>query len=68
MNTATKPMYEWNQLPWRKLEKVVNTHKGTSQKRLIEKLNPIIRGWTNYYSTVCSKKAFSKMDAQIYTL
>ncbi|HEY9614785.1 group II intron maturase-specific domain-containing protein, partial [Allocoleopsis sp.] len=47
---------------------VVNTHKGTSQKRLIEKLNPIIRGWTNYYSTVCSKKAFSKMDAQIYTL
>lgn len=50
------------------LKQVVKTHKGTSQKRLIEKLNPIIRGWANYYSTVCSKKAFSKMDAQIYTL
>lgn len=50
------------------IKEVVKNHKGTSQKRLIEKLNPIIRGWTNYYSTVVSKKAFSKMDAQIYTL
>ena len=23
MDTATKPMYEWNQIPWRKLEKEV---------------------------------------------
>jgi RNA-directed DNA polymerase len=50
------------------IKEVVKSHKGTSQKRMIEKLNPIIRGWTNYYSTVVSKKAFSKMDAQVYTL
>jgi RNA-directed DNA polymerase len=47
------------------LKKIVTTHKGSSQKRLIEKLNPIIRGWGNYYSTVSSKKAFGKLDAQM---
>jgi RNA-directed DNA polymerase len=53
---------------YNRIKEIVTTHKGSSQKRLIEKLNPIIRGWGNYYSTVSSKKAFGKMDAQIYTL
>jgi RNA-directed DNA polymerase len=50
------------------IKQVVKDHKGTSQKRLIDKLNPIIRGWANYFSTVNSKKTFSKLDVQIYTL
>jgi RNA-directed DNA polymerase len=48
------------------IKKVIDAHKGHSQKSLIAKLNPIIRGWANYYSTVRSKKVFSKMDAQVY--
>jgi len=66
--TLITPSQEKCKTHYEHIKKVVKTHKGTSQKRLIEKLNPIIRGWANYYSTVCSKKAFSKMDAQIYTL
>jgi RNA-directed DNA polymerase len=66
--TIITPSQEKCKLHYDHIKEVVKTHKGTSQKRLIEKLNPIIRGWGNYYSTVCSKKAFSKMDAQIYTL
>ena len=33
-----------------------------SQAILISKLNPIIRGWCNYYSAVISKKVFSRLD------
>lgn len=44
------------------MQKVIKSHKTAPQKALIRKLNPIIRGWANYYSTVCSKEIFSKMD------
>lgn len=66
--TIITPSKEKCKTHYDRIKEVVKTHKGTSQKRLIEKLNPIIRGWANYYSTVCSKKTFSKMDALIYTL
>ena len=29
-------------------------------------MNPIIRGWANYYSTVVSKEIFSKLDLLIF--
>jgi RNA-directed DNA polymerase len=41
---------------------VIDTHKTAPQAALISKLNPIIRGWSNYYSTVISKETFSKVD------
>ena len=41
---------------------VIKKHYGVSQKALIDHLNPIIRGWTNYYSHVVSKKVFSRID------
>jgi RNA-directed DNA polymerase len=46
--------------------KVIDTHKTTSQAALISKLNPIISGWSNYYSTVVSKETFSKLDFLVY--
>jgi len=49
-----------------KIAEVIETHKTAPQAALISKLNPIIRGWSNYYSTVVSKKTFSKVDALIY--
>lgn len=36
------------------------------QDVLIKRLNPIIRGWSNYYSTVVSKETFGKLDALLY--
>jgi Retron-type reverse transcriptase len=45
-----------------KIAKVIDTHKTTPQAALISKLNPIIRGWSNYYSTVVSKDTYSKVD------
>jgi RNA-directed DNA polymerase len=46
--------------------KVIDTHKTAPQAALISKLNPIIRGWSNYYSTVVSKEVFSKVDNLVY--
>lgn len=43
------------------LRTVVKIHRSAPQARLIGQLNPIIKGWTAYYSTVCSKATFSKM-------
>ena len=49
-----------------KIAEVIDTHKTAPQAALISKLNPIIKGWSNYYSTVVSKKTFSKVDSLTY--
>ncbi|MCF8355897.1 MAG: group II intron reverse transcriptase/maturase, partial [Melioribacteraceae bacterium] len=35
---------------------------------LIRKLNPIIRGWVNYYKHVVSKKVFGFIDYTIFNI
>ncbi len=49
-----------------KIAEVIDTHKTAPQAALISKLNLIIRGWSNYYSTVVSKETFSKCDHLTY--
>jgi RNA-directed DNA polymerase len=49
-----------------KIAEVIDTHKTAPQAALISKLNPIIKGWSNYYSTVVSKETFSKVDQLTY--
>jgi len=45
-----------------KIAEVIDIHKTAPQAALISKLNPIIRGWSNYYSTVVSKETLNKVD------
>lgn len=45
---------------------MIRKMRSASQEKLIGALNPIIRGWCNYYSTVCSKKTFSKCSHVLY--
>jgi RNA-directed DNA polymerase len=49
-----------------KIADIIDTHKTAPQAALISRLNPIIKGWSNYYSTVVSKETFSKVDALTY--
>lgn len=44
--------------------------KGRSAKvvDLIAKLNPIIRGWTNYFRTVCSALTFKRIHHDLYSM
>ncbi len=50
----------------RKIREIVRSHRNVPQERLIMMLNPILRGWGNYFSTVVSKRVFAKMDMCIF--
>ena len=41
---------------------IIEAHKSALQAALINHLNPIIRGWSNYYASVSIKKIYSFMD------
>lgn len=45
---------------------LIDKHKGSSREALIATLNPVIRGWSNYYKTVCSKDIFQLADHITY--
>ncbi|WP_049802798.1 group II intron reverse transcriptase/maturase [Gloeothece verrucosa] len=57
-----KPSAEAIKQHKRKLSQVIDGLKTAPQSRLIRELNPIIRGWANYYSSVNSKETFSDID------
>ncbi len=50
------------------LSEIVRRHKGAPQTALIARLNPMIRGWSNYYRTVVSKETYSSMDNYLWKL
>ncbi|WP_069791690.1 group II intron reverse transcriptase/maturase (plasmid) [Cyanobacterium sp. IPPAS B-1200] len=50
----------------KKIGDVIKNHKASPQVALITELNPIIRGWANYYRSVCSKETYSKCDYLMY--
>lgn len=50
------------------VKKVIKTHKKAPQEALISKLNPLIRGWCNYYRTVASKETFSSEDSVTWNM
>jgi RNA-directed DNA polymerase len=59
--TIITPSKENQKSHYLKVAEVINKSRGLNQATLISKLNPIIRGWCNYYSTVVSHKVFSKI-------
>ncbi len=60
--TLIKPSAEKVKNHLRKLAEIVDKHKSVSQIILIKRLNPVIRGWCNYYSSVVSAEAFKDCD------
>jgi len=51
---------------YRKVKEVICTNKAVSQEDLIRLLNPMLRGWALYHQPVVAKKAYSRMDFQIF--
>ncbi len=47
---------------------VIKQHKTAPQPALISRLNPIIRGWSNYYSGVVSTETFNKLDHIVWKM
>ena len=65
--TIITPSKEKCKEHYSQVSEIIESHKASSQAGLIGILNPIIAGWANYYSYVCSKKVFGKMNYLIYT-
>lgn len=63
-----KPSRESKQKFVGKISQTIKTGKGWSQELLIAKLNPIIRGWTNYHRSVVSSAIFPKLDHLIWNM
>ncbi|MGH2412206.1 MAG: group II intron reverse transcriptase/maturase [Microcystaceae cyanobacterium] len=49
-----------------KIREIIKVHKQISAGKLIEMLNPVIRGWANYHRHVVSKETFQRMDCAIF--
>ncbi len=50
----------------RKIREIIKGMKAAKQEWLINKLNPIIRGWANYHQNQVAKETFSKVDHLIW--
>ncbi|MGK7952193.1 MAG: group II intron reverse transcriptase/maturase [Xenococcaceae cyanobacterium] len=59
--TIITPSKEAQRKHYKKLTEIIDKNKGRSQITLISKLNPVIRGWCNYYATVVSQKVFERL-------
>ena len=60
--TIIKPSQESVKRHYRQVSNTIKAHKAAPQIGLIRKLNPLIRGWSNYYSAVVSKEVFNQLD------
>lgn len=64
--TLIKPQKEKVQAHHQKLADTIIEMRAKPQEALIARLNPIIKGWSNYYSAVVSKETFGKLDQFLY--
>jgi RNA-directed DNA polymerase len=64
--TIITPSKDKLKVHYDKIAGVIDAHKTAPQAALISRLNPIIRGWANYYSTVISSEAYSDIDNLTY--
>ena len=60
--TLIKPSSKSIKTHYRKLAEIFDKYKSAPVEALIAKLNPVIRGWANYYSSVVSKETFYTLD------
>ncbi|MBG1262979.1 group II intron reverse transcriptase/maturase [Nostoc commune] len=64
--TIITPSKQKQKVHYDQIARVIETHKAAPQAALISHLNPIIRGWANYYATVVSKETYSDIDHLMY--
>ncbi|EAW33662.1 group II intron reverse transcriptase/maturase [Lyngbya sp. PCC 8106] len=64
--TIITPSKQKQKVHYDQIASVIETHKAAPQAALISRLNPIIRGWANYYATVVSKVAYTDIDNLTY--
>jgi|SRR5471030_2537896 len=51
-----------------KVREIIKGNASVTQEALIQKLNPVIRGWAMYHRHVVAKASFSSIDSHIWQL
>jgi RNA-directed DNA polymerase len=64
--TLITPSKEGIQRHKKKIREIIRRYQGASQIRLIQKLNPIIRGWALSKRTQISSKIFQALDMYLF--
>jgi RNA-directed DNA polymerase len=65
--TIITPSEEKQRIHYERVASIIEDHKAAPQVALISRLNPIITGWSNYYSTVVSKEVYAAIDNLMYS-
>lgn len=68
LKTLITPTKQATKEHQRKIKRIIRENKSTSQAQLIQELNPVIRGWCQYYefSDAQSVKEFPKQDHLVF--
>jgi RNA-directed DNA polymerase len=61
-----KPSKDAQGRVWRRVRDIIRENKTAKQQDLIDLLNPVIRGWANYYRHAASARTFGKLDSRIW--
>jgi RNA-directed DNA polymerase len=64
--THIKPSKEAVRSHTRELKQRIRRMQSLTQVELIKNLNPVIRGWSDYYKAVVSSKTFNTCDNNLY--
>lgn len=64
--TLVTPSKNKVKLHIQKIGETIANNKASTQMTIIKEVNPIIRGWYNYYSTGVSKETYSYCDQILY--
>jgi len=49
-----------------KLSQLIHSALGLTQEALLRQLNPLLRGWANYYRNGAAKRTFAKLDHDVF--
>jgi RNA-directed DNA polymerase len=64
--TIITPSVLKQKIHYDRIASIIDDHKAAPQEALISRLNSVITGWSNYYSTVVSKVIFADLDNLVY--
>jgi RNA-directed DNA polymerase len=64
--TFIKPSKEAVKRHKEEVRTIIENNRNAPQEKLIQELNPVIRGWTNYYRTVVASQTFSSCRMALF--
>jgi len=63
--TLIKPSREAQKRHLQQVKEIIRRHRGSNQAALIAALNPVVKGWSAYYSSVSSKRVLARVETEM---